>query len=157
MKRILLLLVLSSYFFLPISASSQSSYTYGGSRSKGSIEVKGDVAVQQLVEKHIELNERVRTVPGFRIQVASLSGTASKNRAFEMKERLKESYPGVEAYVVYDEPNFKVKLGDFRTRLEAYLFLQRIRTDYPGTIIRDNIYPMQIDWDEMVPESEEDI
>ena len=161
MKKTLLIIataiILNFQFSIFNSAQAQSSYTYGGNRSKGSIEVKGDVAVQQLVEKHIELNERVRTVPGYRIQVASLSGTASKNRAFEMKERLKESYPGVEAYVVYDEPNFKVKLGDFRTRLEAYLFLQRIRTDYPGTIIRDNIYPMQIDWDEMVPESEEDI
>lgn len=155
MKKALLLLVLSSYFLLPLQA--QSRYTYGGNRSRGNIEIKGDVAVKQLVEKHIDLNERVRTIPGFRIQVASLSGTASKNRAFEMKERLKVSFPEVEAYVVYDEPNFKVKVGDFRTRLEAYLFLQKIRAEYPGTIIRDNIYPIQIDWDEMVPESEEDI
>ena len=95
------------------------------------------MAVAQLVQKHIELNERVRTIPGYRIQVASLSGTASKNRAFEMKDRIRELYPGVEAYVVFDEPNFKVKVGDFRTRLDAYVFLLRIRNDFPGTIIRD--------------------
>ena len=154
---ILLSLPLLITLFLHPSASAQSRYTYGGNRSKGNIEIKGDVAVKQLVEKHIDLNERVRTIPGFRIQIASLSGTASKNRAFEMKERLKASFPEVEAYVVYDEPNFKVKVGDFRTRLEAFLFLQKIRIDYPGTIIRDNIYPMQINWDEMVPESEDDI
>ena len=99
----------------------------------------------------------MRTIPGYRIQVASLSGTSSKNRAFEMKERIREAYPGVEAYVVFDEPNFKVKVGDFRTRLEAYVFLQHIRADFPGTIIRDNILPTQINWDEMVPESEDDI
>ena len=95
---------------------------YATNRSRGRIEIKGDVAVTQLVQKHIELNERVRTIPGYRIQIASLSGTASKNRAFEMKERIREMYPGVEAYVVFDEPNFKVKVGDFRTRLEAYVF-----------------------------------
>ncbi len=143
--------------FVLSGAVAQNRYTYGGNRSKGAVEVKGDVAVKQLVAKHIELNERVRTIPGYRIQVASLSGTASKNRAFEMKERLKESFPEVESYVVYDEPNFKVKVGDFRTRLDAYLFLQRLRGEYPGTIIKDNIYPMQIDWTEMVPESEDDI
>lgn len=132
-------------------------YGYGSNRSRGHIEIKGDVAVTQLVQKHIELNERVRTIPGYRIQVASLSGTSSKNRAFEMKDRIRETYPGVEAYVVFDEPNFKVKVGDFRTRLEAYVFLQRIRPDFPGTIIRDNIFPTQINWDEMVPESEDDI
>lgn len=132
-------------------------YTPGGNRSRGHIQVVGDVAVDQLVKRHIELNERVRTIPGYRIQVASLSGTSSKNRAFDMKERIHMNYPGVEAYVVFDEPNFKVKVGDFRTRLEAYVFLQHIRGEFPGTIIRDNIYPTQINWDEMVPESEDDI
>jgi hypothetical protein len=132
-------------------------YTPGGNRSRGHIQVVGDVAVSQLVKRHIELNERVRTIPGYRIQVASLSGTSSKNRAFDMKERIHMNYPGVEAYVVFDEPNFKVKVGDFRTRLEAYVFLQHIRGEFPGTIIRDNIYPTQINWDEMVPESEDDI
>ena len=106
-----------------------------------------------MVQKHIELNERVRTIPGYRIQIASLSGTESKNRAFDMKERIREAYPGVEAYVVFDEPNFKVKVGDFRTRLDAFVFLQHIRNEFPGTIIRDNIYPTQINWDEMIPET----
>ena len=138
-------------------SEAQIRYQHGTGRSRGQVEIRGDVAVEQLVQKHIELNERVRTIPGYRIQVASLSGTASKNRAFEMKDRIRELYPGVEAYVVFDEPNFKVKVGDFRTRLEAYVFLQRIRTEFPGTIIKDNIYPMQIDWNEMVPESEDDI
>lgn len=121
------------------------------------MQIVGDVAVTQLVKRHIELNERVRTIPGYRIQVASLSGTSSKNRAFDMKEHIHMNYPGVEAYVVFDEPNFKVKVGDFRTRLEAYVFLQNIRAEFPGTIIRDNIFPTQINWDEMVPESEDDI
>ena len=155
MKKILLLIAM----FMMVCAASQAQGTrlYGSNRSKGHVEIKGDVAVTQLVQKHVELNERVRTIPGYRIQVASLSGTASKNRAFEMKDRIRELYPGVEAYVVFDEPNFKVKVGDFRTRLDAYVFLLRIRNDFPGTIIRDNIYPTQIDWDEMIPESEDDI
>ena len=147
-------LLLLTALLLPQLLLAQS---YSTNRSRGRVEIKGDVAVTQLVQKHIELNERIRTIPGYRIQVASLSGTSSKNRAFEMKERIREAYPGVEAYVVFDEPNFKVKVGDFRTRLEAYVFLQHIRLDFPGTIIRDNILPTQINWDEMVPESEDDI
>ena len=150
MRRLLILVAV----VLPQMLWGQS---YSTNRSRGRIEIKGDVAVSQLVQKHIELNERVRTIPGYSIQVASLSGTASKNRAFEMKERVREMFPGVEAYVVFDEPNFKVKVGDFRTRLEAYVFLQHIRAEFPGTIIRDNILPTQINWDEMVPETEDDI
>ena len=155
MKKYFFVFMLTALACTAVQA--QSVRTYGSKRSRGHVEIKGDVAVAQLVQKHVELNERVRTIPGYRIQVASLSGAASKNRAFDMKERIREAYPGVEAYVVFDAPNFKVKVGDFRTRLDAYVFLQRIRNDFPGTIIRDNIYPTQINWDEMVPESEDDI
>ncbi|MBO4593599.1 MAG: hypothetical protein J5678_05350, partial [Bacteroidaceae bacterium] len=55
----------------------------------------------------------------------------------------------MQAYIVYDEPNFKVKVGDFRTRLEAYAFLQEIKDVYKGYIIKDNIYaepPQQLDF-----------
>ena len=155
MKKLLLFALL----YLAVCCQAQDRYTYGGgtNRSRGRIEIKGDVAVAQMVQKHVELNERVRTLPGYRIQVASLSGTTAKGRAFDMRDHFREQYPDVEAYVVYDEPNFKLKVGDFRTRLEAYLFLQQIRGEYPGTIIKDNIYPTKIDWDEMVPENEDEL
>jgi len=155
MKRVVVAIL--SMALLGVSGIHAQGHTYGTSHTRGHIEIKGDVAVAQLVQKHVELNERVRTMPGYRIQVASLSGHSAKIQAFEMKERLRASFPGVEAYVVFDEPNFRVKVGDFRTRLEAYLFLQHLRPDYPGTIIKDNIYPRQINWDEMVPESDDDI
>jgi len=150
------LILLCSLCLVGFAAGAQSRYAAGGNRSAGHLTIVGDTEVSQLVQKHIELNERVRTIPGYRIQVASLSGTSSKSRAFDMKERFALLYPEAQAYVVFDEPNFKVKVGDFRTRLEAYVFLLRIRDNFPGTIIKDNIYPTQINWDEMVPETEDE-
>lgn len=123
---------------------------------KGHSEIVGDVAVSQLVEKHIDFNERVKTVPGFRIQIAALSGANSKNKAFELKEKFLATYPEVNAYIVFDDPNFRIKVGDFTTRLEAYTFLQRIKVAYPGNIVKDNVYPIRLNWDELVPETDED-
>ena len=132
-KRILLagcaLLVCS--FFSPISVSAQS----------GTITVVGDVEVANMVARHTELNHRVNAIPGFRVQIASFSGTNSKNSAFSLRERFTADYPAIQCYIVYDEPNFKVKVGDFRTRLEAYAFLQEIKDVYKGYIIKDNINP----------------
>lgn len=119
-------------------------------------EIIGDVAVTQLVEKHIEFNERVKTVPGFRIQIASLSGANSKAAAFALKNKFKELYPEVEAYLVFDEPNFKVKVGDFITKLDAYVFQQKIKPTFNGNIIKDHIYPIRLEWDDLVPETDED-
>ena len=103
--------------------------------------VTGDVAVNAMVERHVEFNNRVKTIPGFRVQIASFSGTNSKNSAFSLRDRFVIDYPAVQAYIVFDEPNFKVKVGDFRTRLEAYAFLQQIKEVYKGYIIKDNINP----------------
>lgn len=123
---------------------------------KGKTTIVGDTRVTQLVEKHIELNERVKTIPGYRIQVASLSGNDSRRRAFELKDKIKEAFPDVETYIVFDEPSFKVKVGDFRTKLEAFAFLSDMKTSFPGTIIKDNVYALPFVLDELVPESDED-
>lgn len=122
---------------------------------QGVIEIVGDTRVSRLVEKHVAFNEAVITTPGFRIQIGSLSGSNSKQQAFAMKDRFKTSYPNTEVYIVFDEPNFKIKVGDFRTRLEAFAFLQEIKGTYPGHIIQDFINPEPPNYD-LVPETDAD-
>ncbi len=123
---------------------------HGGPLSaQGRLTVVGDVAVGRMVERHVELNSKVKTIPGYRVQVASFSGVNSKANAFALRDRFTTDYPEVQAYIVFDEPNFKVKVGDFRTRLEAYAFLQEIKEVYKGYVIKDNIYPeppQQVDY-----------
>ena len=141
-NSVFLAALLVGWLFVPLTSMSQSA---GRAAARGTVVIAGDTRVSLLVEKHIEMNERVRTIPGFRIQVASLSGADSKRRAFELKERLREAYPGIEVYVVFDEPNFKVKVGDFRTRLQAFAFLTQIKNVFPGTIVKDNVYAIPLE------------
>ena len=121
------------------------------------VRIIGDKAVTQMVEKHVELNGTVKTIPGFRVQIASFSGINSKVSAFNLRDRFLLDYPAVQAYIVFDEPNFKVKVGDFRTRLEAYAFLQQIKEVYKGYIVRDNIYPEPPQQVEYAPDDQESL
>lgn len=123
---------------------------------KGSVEITGDVEVSELVRKHIEFNERVQTIPGFRIQIAALSGPNSRNQAFELKNRFKSDFPEVEVYIIFTEPNFRVKVGDFTSKLDAYVFMKKIKDLYPGTIVKENVYPIHLDWSDLIPETDED-
>ena len=123
---------------------------------KGKVEITGDVQVSELVKKHIEFNERVRTVPGYRVQIAALSGANSRDQAFELKRRFKEEYPEIEIYIVFTEPNFRIKVGDFTSKLEAYVFMQRIKDSFPGTIVKENVYPIHLDMSNIVPETDAD-
>ena len=119
------------------------------------VRIVGDVAVNRMVEKHVELNNMVKTIPGYRVQIASFSGTNSKVSAFNLRDRFLLDYPTVQCYIVFDEPNFKVKVGDFRTRLEAFAFLQQIKETYKGYIIKDNINPEPPQQVEYAPDDQE--
>lgn len=146
MKKLILIALCLTLCVVSVSAQSR----------KGTIEITGDVKVSELVKKHIEFNERLRTVPGYRIQIAALSGPNSRNQAFELKARFKEIYPDVEVYIVFSEPNFRIKVGDFTSKLDAFVFMQKIKDTYPGTIVRENVYPVHLDWSEIVPETDAD-
>lgn len=120
----------ASLLLLPLMASAQ-------------VKVVGDVAVTQMVERHVELASKVKTIPGYRVQIASFSGANSRTSAFNLRDRFATEYPSVQVYIVFEDPNFKVKVGDFRTRLEAYAFLQQIKEVYKGSyVMKDNINPL---------------
>lgn len=123
---------------------------------KGRVEITGDVQVSELVKKHIDFNERMRTVPGYRVQIAALSGPNSRNQAFELKAKFKEEYPEFEVYIVFTEPNFRVKVGDFTSKLDAFVLMQRIKDRYPGTIVKENVYPIHPDMSNIIPETDAD-
>jgi hypothetical protein len=38
-------------------------------------------------------------------------------------------------YIIYNEPNFKVRAGDFRTRLEASKILEQVRSQFSSVFI----------------------
>ncbi len=112
-------------------------------QSRGSVQITGDTKVTNLVEKHVQFNEKSKTVPGYRLQIASLSGVNSKAQAFAKKQQFMEQYPDVTAYIVFDEPNFKVKVGDFMSRMDAFYFMQKIKGTYSCSIIKDNVFPVR--------------
>ena len=48
-------------------------------------------------------------------------------------------HPKIEAYLMFQEPNYKVRVGDFRSRMDAQRFLHKITEDYPNAfIVKDN-------------------
>lgn len=123
---------------------------------RGKVEITGDVQVSELVKKHIEFNERMRTVPGYRVQIAALSGANSREQAFDLKRRFKEDYPEVEVYIIFTEPNFRIKVGDFTSMLDAFVFMRSIKDRYPGTIVKENVFPIHLDMSNIVPETDAD-
>ncbi len=108
--------------------------------AQGSVTLYGDKGVETLVGRHVAFNEYVKGFPGYRIQIYFDSGNYSKNRAFGEKAKFIARYPDVAAYVIFQEPYYKVRVGNFRNKLEAEAFKQRIKEQWPEAyIIKDDI------------------
>ena len=71
-------------------------------------------------------------VRGFRVQIFSGS---SRNAAYAAQASFERSYKGIGAYVTYAEPNYRVKVGDFRSRAEATNFMRELRSQYNNVFI----------------------
>lgn len=71
-------------------------------------------------------------VRGFRVQIFSGS---SRSDAYAVQSRFQTSYRDIGSYVTYDEPNYRVKVGDFRSRSEATNFMRELRSQYSNVFV----------------------
>jgi len=105
-----------------------------------------DNRVDLLVDKHIFLNRHQFTLTGWRIQIFFDSGANSKKKASDALRQFSERYPETEAYLSFKEPYYRVRVGDFRTRLEAEGFLRKVQTEYPNAFAtNDYINPPRLE------------
>lgn len=73
---------------------------------------------------------------GYRVQL--FFGT--RNEANKMRVEFLRAFPEVGAYVTYLAPNFRLRVGDFRTRAEAEKFKREVGQTYQGAyIVADQI------------------
>jgi hypothetical protein len=105
-----------------------------------------DKRVDLLVDKHIFLNRHQFTLSGWRIQIFFDSGANSKRKATDALRQFNERYPETDAYLSFKEPYYRVRVGDFRSRLEAEGFLRKVQSEYPNAFAtNDFINPPPID------------
>jgi hypothetical protein len=87
-------------------------------------------------------NPQLQPIEGFRIQIFMESGNAAVERAQAAIARHQEFFPEDKAYLSFGQPYYRVRVGDYRTRLEAEGKLQQIiRIFGQAFVIKDIIEP----------------
>ena len=94
-----------------------------------------DPKIDWLLRAHRETMRRQGGIPGFRVQVHVESGNQSRVRIQRAKYEFDSKYPDVKSYIDYDAPYYKLRVGDFRTRLDARRYLEKISRDYRNAFI----------------------
>ncbi len=96
--------------------------------------------VDSLVALHMTYGRAFPEFPGYRIQLMMESGNHALTEAQELTVEFSEQHPDVGTYITFREPYYRVRVGNFRTRLEAENFLSQITRKYPSAwVIQDDI------------------
>ena len=126
MKQSLLILFISSSFF---------HFCYA--QKEGRVEIIADRRIDSIIQIHKKINEDKQTMSGYRVQ---LFFGAERKKANDIKSDFLEKHPDINAYLIYQQPNYKVRVGDFRTRLEAFNLFKKISADFSSAfIVKDEI------------------
>lgn len=106
---------------------------------EGSVIINQSAAIENQF-RNLILNSSQRKINGFRIRVFFDNKQDSRVKSESVKDSFIELFPEIEAYRTYDNPYFKVTVGDFRTRSDAMKFFRRIERLYPSAfIVRESI------------------
>jgi hypothetical protein len=136
----LLILFLIGFTLCANAQTADSLKPYTPQNSDTNIRIIASTPVNNTLQK-VEQYEQMShgTFSGYRIQVhfgSDRTGAATAKSDFSSK------YPSCPSYLTYQQPYFKVCVGDFRNKLEAVDMLNKIKKDYPGAfVIRDKINP----------------
>ena len=154
MKKILVILILSMLPGLMLRAqeyrvdngSSQVDSTLMGrnilSVMGTGVKVNQSQAMRSAFDSYVS-NNASKKLTGYRIRVFFDSGQNARNKSEAIARSISNAFPGIGVYRTFESPNYKVTVGDFRTKDEALKVFHSLKSTYPtALLLKDTInYP----------------
>lgn len=103
------------------------------------VKVHQSTNLKNAVDSRIRDNKSVQT-DGYRIRIYFDNSQNARIKSEKIAAGFKSQHPGINVYRDYENPYFKVTVGDFRNKQDAQRFLNSIKGTYPsGFIVREKI------------------
>ena len=102
---------------------------------EGHLIINQDKRLDQLLLKQSQIYAADNTIDGYRIQIFMESGNDAVEHAQEIMKEFKETYPNMPVYLVFGQPYYRLRVGDFRTRLEAEKYHIEISQTYTNAFV----------------------
>jgi len=107
------------------------------------VKVDQSAEVKQAMAQYVGKNAS-KAISGYRIRVFYDNNPQARTRSESIENALMEQYPEHKVYRSFESPNYKVLIGNFRSKDEALRMFNALKKTYPTAyIIKDNIeYPL---------------
>jgi len=136
-----LTICISSIAFAQTDSTSVIKLITATDSTAGKITIIQDSQIDELIERHIQINtDNESKIEGWRIQIYNSTGQETRKEANDVRNRFLAKYPDEQAYVIYQPPIFKIRVGNFRTREEAFALYKLVLQEFPvAYLVRDKI------------------
>jgi hypothetical protein len=94
-------------------------------------ELKQDPKFEQLLKEKRKINSGIVTNNRYKIQIFNGNNELSKKALADFRNEFKD----FDATIVFNTPNYKVWVGNYKTRIEAERNLRIIIKKYPNALI----------------------
>lgn len=105
--------------------------TFTTAQEQGSLSIESSESIKNIIAKKKAHNKNTTKVNGYRIQIFF----GSEQGAYKAREEFKSLFPDVYLKVENFPPDWKVRVGNYKTRLEADRALVEIKEAYLGAIV----------------------
>lgn len=109
----------------------------------GNVTVVADERIESLSKLYAKpiIPEGPLLIKGYRVQ---LGISQSRDQLSAERDKFNKSFPDIRTYLNYEQPNFKLRAGDFKSKGEASTFMYSIRKQYPGCFLVEDIVEIKI-------------
>jgi hypothetical protein len=102
----------------------------------GNVTIIQSDEISKLIDKHLFEEGKKKGITGYRIVIFSKYGPSARAEGDKAMALFIRNYPDTKAYFTFDYPDYKIYVGDFRSRSEAFKFQKQIERDFPNAYFR---------------------
>jgi hypothetical protein len=59
----------------------------------------------------------------------------SRDQVFEARAQFSARFPGIQTFITYATPNFKLRVGEFDSKQEAHKFMMQLKAYFPTSFV----------------------
>ncbi len=100
-------------------------------QNKGIVKIETDSKIDKIIASKKQYNKNLKTIKGYKIQLFY----GNEKNSYKIKDEFKAISPEIDTKIIFSSPQWKVQIGNFRTRLEADRQLVEIKKEYPSAIV----------------------
>lgn len=131
----LLAFLFSGHLFAQLTGSKYIKNIQNPTRG-GNVTIVQSDEITKLIDKHLFEEGKKKGISGYRIVIFSKYGPNARAEGDKAMALFIRNYSDTKAYFTFDYPDYKIYVGDFRTRSEAFKFQKLIEKDFPNAYFR---------------------